>query len=228
MLYYTKIRAAWFAQKGGCCIKCGSTEHLHADHIKRADKRGDPFRMPKAKRERELRKCQVLCRDCHRKKSADERRLSDFHGTRTGYTRYACRCPDCKAANARDHRLVLERKKTRVTPFDKITHGTATGYKYHRCRCPECRAFAARETAAKLKRARQTPFEQKPHGTITGASVYGCHCLACRDALNAYRRARRATLRANKHRPQRKLSDGRNYYVTVGNPSIGYEDSTKT
>lgn len=218
MLYYTKIRAAWFAEQGGRCARCPSTTDLHCDHIDPSTKRGDPFRMPKKKRLRELRKCQVLCGDCHRKKSSEERRLVDFHGTRTGYTKYRCRCDDCKAANARDHRLVLARKKRRPTPFEEIPHGTSAGYGYHACKCSLCRAFAAQKTADKRAKAQKVPFDAIPHGTVPGRTIYGCHCRACLDSFNAYRRRRRATLRANKHRPQRKLNSGKNY-TTVGSPS---------
>jgi 5-methylcytosine-specific restriction endonuclease McrA len=51
-----KRRAAYFYGKR--CVQCGSSENLELDHVNPADKR-----------EAEIKKCQVLCRKCHRQKT---------------------------------------------------------------------------------------------------------------------------------------------------------------
>lgn len=74
-------RALWFQDK--CCRKCGSKHNLELDHI-------DPTKKWKhriwsyswARIMKEVAKCQVLCSECHFKKtledgSRDERGFSD-------------------------------------------------------------------------------------------------------------------------------------------------------
>lgn len=71
--HYNKRRLEWIESQGGKCRKCGSKENLEIDHVDPTSKLCQPnaiWRMAKAKREVELAKCQVLCHDCHRAKSA--------------------------------------------------------------------------------------------------------------------------------------------------------------
>lgn len=94
-------RAAWIELKGGKCVECGSTENLEVDHIDPSTKLYQPktvWGLGTEIRERELAKCQVLCRKCHRAKTNAE--LSGWeHGVKiTGYHK-GCRCDLCKAAN---------------------------------------------------------------------------------------------------------------------------------
>ena len=48
-----------------------------------------------------LSKCHVLCRSCHKEKTAEERRKSMRHGTRWMYEGYGCRCLPCKKAKSK-------------------------------------------------------------------------------------------------------------------------------
>lgn len=90
-------RAQWIEANGSRCKKCGSTESLEVDHVDRKKKNYNPARiwsLSNTKRATELRKCQVLCRACHREKTTLEQRVG--HGA----TRYrnGCRCDICRAA----------------------------------------------------------------------------------------------------------------------------------
>lgn len=97
-----KRRDAWIKSQGGKCVKCGSTEELHVDHIDPATKKYNPagiWSRTAAVREAELAKCQVLCRTCHEAKTAYEFTLDSPHGTTTRYDK-GCRCQDCRDSKA--------------------------------------------------------------------------------------------------------------------------------
>lgn len=100
---YRKRRAHYLEVLGGKCAICGSDHGLEIDHKIAADKSFDVGKalasMATAKLEAELTKCQLLCYDCHQKKSindAGNRRWK--HGTLSGYR--WCKCPQCKEAKA--------------------------------------------------------------------------------------------------------------------------------
>ncbi len=89
---------------GGKCVGCGETENLEFDHI-------DPYsKTKKVTRDfgtaswkslkEELDKCQLLCKDCHREKTIEERRSLVEHGTITMYGKYKCRCESCREASS--------------------------------------------------------------------------------------------------------------------------------
>lgn len=64
-------RAEFFKDKS--CAKCGSTESLELDHIDRLTKVSNSiWSWSQVRREEELAKCQVLCSDCHLKKTSQE------------------------------------------------------------------------------------------------------------------------------------------------------------
>lgn len=53
------------------CKKCGSKKNLEVDHIDPKKKLSHRiWSWSKKRREAELKKCQVLCKDCHKSKSA--------------------------------------------------------------------------------------------------------------------------------------------------------------
>jgi len=61
---------------GGKCVKCGATERLEFDHIKREGKKYEistrlTYNFDNLKEE--LNKCQLLCYDCHKVKTISER-----------------------------------------------------------------------------------------------------------------------------------------------------------
>ena len=65
-----KARKDWFAENGPC-QKCGSREKLELDHINPEEKVCHTvWSWTPLRRELELKKCQVLCRWCHREKTS--------------------------------------------------------------------------------------------------------------------------------------------------------------
>ena len=69
---YHRIRDEMIAHLGGCCVQCGSTEQLEIDHVDPKKKTMRTERMTyvkEARREEELRRCQLLCQPCHQEKT---------------------------------------------------------------------------------------------------------------------------------------------------------------
>lgn len=69
---WEKRRIAAIKQLGGKCISCGSVENLQFDHKDAKDKSfaiSKNSSMKESIWQEELKKCQLLCQDCHIKKS---------------------------------------------------------------------------------------------------------------------------------------------------------------
>ena len=67
-------RQRWIDANGPCKV-CGSNESLEVDHIRPEEKVDHRiWTWTRLRRERELKKCQVLCRACHIEKTASENR----------------------------------------------------------------------------------------------------------------------------------------------------------
>jgi 5-methylcytosine-specific restriction endonuclease McrA len=91
---------------GGVC-SCGSTDRLEFDHIDPSTKKftvGRLMSYSEAAVLEELKKCQLLCFKCHRKKTAEEQRGREpvnkgkwRHGTTTSYMAKKCRCDECRS-----------------------------------------------------------------------------------------------------------------------------------
>lgn len=88
---------------GSKCVRCGSTNDLHFDHI---DPETKLFAITTALASRskqalevELRKCQLLCKECHKAKTRQDMgwKKTGTHGTLNGYTVAKCRCDACRA-----------------------------------------------------------------------------------------------------------------------------------
>jgi len=85
---------------GNKCSSCGETEELEFDHIERSTKKmliANMFAHGLERLIEELQKCQLLCKECHRLKSLNERGFKDSrtHHTLRRY-RNGCRCEECK------------------------------------------------------------------------------------------------------------------------------------
>ena len=87
---------------GGKCVICGELYNLEFDHIDPKSKTYTISRLLSSARSiliKELQKCQLLCKRCHRLKSIrDTGKIpaSEQHGTLTSYTRGRCRCDECR------------------------------------------------------------------------------------------------------------------------------------
>ena len=101
----SQCRADYFADK--VCAKCGSVERLELDHIDPSTKVShNIWSWSQTRREAEIAKCQVLCYDCHKKKTAidvqnwwTEQPNQAVCGTHSCYAS-GCRCSSCKRAHA--------------------------------------------------------------------------------------------------------------------------------
>lgn len=104
-------RAAWLKEHGPC-VECGSSEDLQVDHIDRTLKVSHKvWSWSEVRRNEELAKCQVLCWECHKKKTnVDLERFQ--HGTQNMYSKQHCRCSLCTAAHRESMRTWRENTGT--------------------------------------------------------------------------------------------------------------------
>lgn len=104
--YYDAFKQKCFAVIGTKCVQCQSQEDLEIDHVNARDKSfaiskvwGYKDRWPHILEE--LKKCQALCKACHKLKSVSDisiKRMKNrdlCHGTLSQYMRYKCRCAEC-------------------------------------------------------------------------------------------------------------------------------------
>lgn len=92
---YHRRRRANIALLGGKCVRCGTTDDLHFDHIDPATKTielGKLWSLPQERILQELKLCQLLCGPCHRAKTAAEQSVGHGQGM-TG--KKNCRCKLC-------------------------------------------------------------------------------------------------------------------------------------
>lgn len=88
---------------GSKCIVCGNSKNLQFDHIHREEKSFTIVNALDGKWERllgEIKKCQLLCKECHKKKTSID--VMAKHGTDARYShrKYPCRCDLCKLTHA--------------------------------------------------------------------------------------------------------------------------------
>jgi len=99
-------RQDWIDSQGGCCVECGSTDRLEVDHIDPSLKTIKPSQLWSRRqetRDKELVNCQVLCYDCHKKKTKITYINKRQHGTSTMWAA-RCKCSVCKNY----HRLYMK------------------------------------------------------------------------------------------------------------------------
>ena len=71
-IYYAERKKEYVQLLGGQCVRCGSIENITFDHIDPNSRKFFIAKILKRKKEfvlKELKKCQLLCDKCHRKKS---------------------------------------------------------------------------------------------------------------------------------------------------------------
>jgi 5-methylcytosine-specific restriction endonuclease McrA len=100
---------------GRVCNHCGDTDGpFDFDHINPADKKYSINTIITRKKEfvfEELAKCQLLCKKCHKDKTAKDRRAHiTEHGIYSMY-KIGCRCQPCKDANAARKRTQRAKNK---------------------------------------------------------------------------------------------------------------------
>lgn len=105
MRNYMKIRYRKFMDKiieylGGKCVWCNSTKELQIDHKDKTTKLFNIStgiqKFSKEKIWKEVEKCQLLCRKCHRKKSVLSGDVQEAkHGNYTMRFRRNCHCDLC-------------------------------------------------------------------------------------------------------------------------------------
>lgn len=96
---------------GGKCIRCGSEENLEFDHIEPHLKRftiGVGWSRSEETLQEELRKCQLLCRDCHRDRTKQQQSVPHGGGV-SG--RRNCRCELCGPLKRKYMRDWLKKNK---------------------------------------------------------------------------------------------------------------------
>jgi 5-methylcytosine-specific restriction endonuclease McrA len=112
-------RSAAVCELGGCCCKCYMPDegYHQFDHIDPSTKEfdiSDMLHLPWSKILVELAKCQLLCEDCHKKKTSKwlrENTQSAVHGTLSCYRH--CKCVLCVEANREYHRNYMRERRKR-------------------------------------------------------------------------------------------------------------------
>ena len=114
---HKKVMKLIIQHLGGKCVNCGSVENLQIDHIDRTTKLFNVstgvqnYSMEKVWTE--VRKCQLLCKICHRQKGIKVGDIVESkHGSYSMYDRrsHGCRCIICKEANSRRAMKFRKRK----------------------------------------------------------------------------------------------------------------------
>ena len=115
--YRQERRNKWLLENGPC-KHCETWEKLEIDHIDPSTKGNFPgwgfWSYKEEVRNKELKKCQVLCEACHAKKTKEERKRPIIHGTYNAYKHRKCHCSLCREAGREYNRGYIKRKQTTV------------------------------------------------------------------------------------------------------------------
>ena len=92
---YKEVIASAKENLGNKCVWCHAKENLVFHHIDPETKSSTVTKLwsSTTKFLKELEKCILLCKSCHKLNHAPE------HGTRSRYVHYKCTCPLCNEAN---------------------------------------------------------------------------------------------------------------------------------
>lgn len=98
-------RNEWYSNNGPC-RRCWSTENLLA-HFPDSDAKSEHrvWTWRKERRDAELKKCVILCRDCWYAVRKYKHTSARRHGTVLMYDKGGCRCQDCRDAHALQRRI---------------------------------------------------------------------------------------------------------------------------
>ena len=98
--WLTKRREEFLTPMGPCYF-CGGTERLTIHHINPEEKISHKIWSWTVERiKEELKKCIVLCEDCHNKYHRLQKIKPFRHGTWVAYQKYKCRCDECRAVRS--------------------------------------------------------------------------------------------------------------------------------
>lgn len=112
-IYYRKQREFAFALLGNKCNSCGKLDTLQIDHIDPTTKIYTTKQIAgfgKVRLKEELKQCQLLCYECHKKKSDTAmgkthcKRGHEFTLENTYNKRGKKECRYCRCKNAQDYR----------------------------------------------------------------------------------------------------------------------------
>ena len=102
---YHRRRLEAIAFLGGKCVFCGQTENLEFDHVDASSKTYNVARIltggSEQKVQSELEKCQLLCKNCHDKKTYaidGDQKTVEHGGGASG--KKNCKCDPCKLKKA--------------------------------------------------------------------------------------------------------------------------------
>lgn len=113
---YARRRGQIIEQLGSKCNQCNSTSNLEIDHIDAGKKSFDIGKrlagIAERKLAEEVKKCQLLCGECHEEKSivdTGKQRAKGTHGTLSAFKH--CKCDLCKKAKADYMREYHQRRR---------------------------------------------------------------------------------------------------------------------
>lgn len=107
---YQQRKRHSLALLGNKCVGCGSDQNLEFDHVDRTTKHKSIAKMlmgSAAALAAELAKCQLLCENCHQKKTSAEVGVPHGGGKRG---KHGCACEPCRSRSAK---YVRETRKFR-------------------------------------------------------------------------------------------------------------------
>lgn len=121
-------RALGLEMLGGKCLECGTTDRLEFDHIDPTTKLYTISAIYHYKLETlltEIKKCQLLCKDCHIEKNIREQTgrkpdKPERHGTHNSYQIDGCRCDICKKFHSEYRKEYYKKNSWYAKKKDKL------------------------------------------------------------------------------------------------------------